>query len=78
VLPPEIEMSSGPNRLRKNSGWTIEKMTENGFRSTGRSSRTRTVMVSPTKPVMGRASRPVGLVVVGVGSVRVSRVLSTM
>jgi hypothetical protein len=44
--PPAAAGSSGANRARKNSGWTMLKMTENGSRSTGRSSRTNTVRTS--------------------------------
>ncbi len=60
---PVTEMSSGPNRARKNRGWTIEKMTEKGLRSVGRSSRTSTVVVSRTRAdrrvvLGGRTGRP--------------------
>ncbi len=36
-------LSSGANRARKNSGWIIENTTENGSRSTGFSSRVKTM-----------------------------------
>ena len=52
--PPEAPMSSGPNRPRKTSGCTSEKITLNGSRTSGRDSRANTVAVSCTKPV-GRA-----------------------
>ncbi len=62
--PPVVWGSSGANSARKNSGCTIVKITENGSRSTGRSSRTKTVVVSvrnvvvmPRSPVL-RSGRP--------------------
>ncbi|GAA3410685.1 hypothetical protein GCM10018952_16250 [Streptosporangium vulgare] len=49
--PPSTAGSRGANSARKNSGCTIVKITENGLRSTGRSSRLKTVTVSVTMPV---------------------------
>src|SRR5690554_4911071 len=43
---PVVPLSSGPKKARKTSGWSREKMTLNGSRSTGHSSRTSPLRVS--------------------------------
>ncbi len=43
--------SRGANNAKKNSGWTMVKITENGLRSTGRNSRVNTVRMSVTRLV---------------------------
>src|SRR5690625_11523 len=50
---PVIPLSSGPKKARKTSGWSREKSMLNGSRSTGSSSRTRTLRVSCSTRVVG-------------------------
>ncbi len=48
-FPPREPASNGPDNARKTSGWTRPKITENGSRSTGRSSRVMTIQVSRSR-----------------------------